>query len=314
MKKMFVTLAIASLSVLSVACANTIIEKFSADPSLDGWQIFGDTNLFQWDSVNQNLAVTWDSSQQNSYFYHPLGATLSKTNDFLITFDLRMSDASATGFFELSIGLLNFANATSSGFARGTGSDSPNLAEFNYFPDSGEGFGSTLSSTMTDTNSTFSFYEDFVGLDVGTTYHVVLIHRAGSTFMTGNVYTNGQVYSSLPVQEAFGNLTDFRLDTLSVSSYTSTNDPYGDSLLAHGTVDNLAVAAPLPVGTINAIAAGQVQFTSDTNWLYTLQRSVDFQSWTNASISTSGNGTNLFLQDTNTISDKSFYRVRADLP
>ena len=314
MKKLFITLAIASLSVLSVVRANTITENFSADPSLGGWQIFGDTNLFQWDSVNQNLAVTWDSSHQDSYFYHPLGVTLSKTNDFLITFDLRMNDASAVGFFELGIGLLNFADATSSSFARGTGSGSPNLAEFNYFPDSGEGFGSTISSTVTDTNSTFGFFEDFVGLDVGTTYHIVLIHRAGSTFMTGNVYTNGQVYSSLPVQEAFGTLTDFQLDTIAVSSYTATNDPFGDSLLAHGTVDNLAVASPLPVGTINAIAAGHIQFASDTNWLYTLQRTPDLQTWTDAAIPTSGNGTNLFLQDTNAISDKSFYRVRADLP
>ena len=67
--------AIASLFVLSMACvnANTIVERFTTDPALDGWQVFGDTNLFQWDSANQNLAVTWDSSQTNSYFYHLLG-------------------------------------------------------------------------------------------------------------------------------------------------------------------------------------------------------------------------------------------------
>jgi hypothetical protein len=60
----------------------------------------------------------------------------------------------------------------------------------------------------------------------------------------------------------------------------------------------------------------QVQFISQTNWLYTLQRSADLQTWTCVSnaISISGNGTNLFLQDTNAISEKSFYRVRADLP
>ena len=314
MKKFCLTLAIASLFVLSVVRASTIVERFSTDPSLDGWQIFGDTNLFQWDSANQNLTVTWDSSQQNSYFYHPLGATFSITNDFLITFDLNVSDASATGFFELAVGLLNFAEATDSSFARGTGSDSPDIAEFDYFPDSGEGFGSTLSSTLTDTNSTFSFYEDFVGLDVGTTYHVVLIHRAGSTFMTGNVYTNGQIYSSLPVQEAFGNLADFRLDTLAVMSYTATNDPFGDALLAHGTVDNLAVASPLPVGTINAIAAGQVRFASDTNWLYTLEQSADLKTWTPAAPAVFGNGINLVLQATNLPADKAFYRVGAGLP
>ena len=76
------SLAIAGLFVLSIAPVNasTIVEKFTTDPALDGWQIFGDTNLFHWDSTNQNLDVTWDSSQTNSYFYHPLGMTLT-TND-----------------------------------------------------------------------------------------------------------------------------------------------------------------------------------------------------------------------------------------
>ncbi len=58
----------------------------------------------------------------------------------------------------------------------------------------------------------------------------------------------------------------------------------------------------------------RVQFISQTNWLYTLQRTADLQTWTDVSISTFGNGTNLFLQDTKATSDKSFYRVRADLP
>src|SRR5258708_6701764 len=75
MKKLFITLAIASLSVLSVVRATTIAENFSADPLLDGWQVFGDTNQFQWNSTDQNLDVTWDSTKPNSFFYHPLGTT-----------------------------------------------------------------------------------------------------------------------------------------------------------------------------------------------------------------------------------------------
>jgi hypothetical protein len=49
------SLAIASLFVLSTASAsaNTLVERFATDPALDGWQIFGDTNLFHWDSTNQ---------------------------------------------------------------------------------------------------------------------------------------------------------------------------------------------------------------------------------------------------------------------
>jgi len=57
--------------------ATTITEDFSTDPVPRGWKMFGDTRLFQWDSTSQTLAVTWDSSQTNSYFYHPLGTILT---------------------------------------------------------------------------------------------------------------------------------------------------------------------------------------------------------------------------------------------
>jgi len=56
MKKVrFVSLALAGLSVLSVARATTIAENFSTNPFLDGWRIFGDTNLFRWKSTNHDL-------------------------------------------------------------------------------------------------------------------------------------------------------------------------------------------------------------------------------------------------------------------
>src|SRR5688572_27600162 len=53
-------LAFASLFVLSAAQAITITENFTNNPLQNGWQVFGDTNLFQWNSVNQNLAVTYE--------------------------------------------------------------------------------------------------------------------------------------------------------------------------------------------------------------------------------------------------------------
>jgi hypothetical protein len=223
-KVLFVTLALAGWSVLSVARATVIAENFNNNPSQDGWGIFGNTNLFQWNSTNQNLAITWDSSQPNSYFYHPLGTILTTNDDFSLAFDIQVSDADGTGFFELAVGFLNLKDATNANFARGTGSDSPNLVEFNYFPDTG--WGPTLSCTMTDTNSTFDFLEDFVGLDSGVTYHVVLTHGAGAALVSGQVFANGQLYTALPVSYLSTNFTDFRLDTVSVSSYTATNDPW----------------------------------------------------------------------------------------
>src|ERR1700742_4573962 len=82
-----------SMFFVSVAMATTNTEDFASDPSQNGWKTFGASNLFQWDSTNQNLAVTWDSSQTNSYFYRPLGTILAVDDDFSVEFDLNLTDA-----------------------------------------------------------------------------------------------------------------------------------------------------------------------------------------------------------------------------
>jgi hypothetical protein len=316
------SLAIASLFVLSVASlnANTIVERFATNPSLDGWQVFGDTNLFHWDSTNQNLDVTWDSSQTNSYFYHPLGVTLTTNDSFCVQFDLQLNDAVAPGFGnEVAIGLLHLSDATNADFNRANG-PTPNLFEFDYFPESeslyeGAPIPASVNATLLDSQPFFSgLYEVFAKftLDPGVTYRIVLIHRVGQEIITGTVYTNGVVLSTLPLGFGNGTVGEFQLDALSVNCFT--DDGFGDSVLAHGTVDNLAVASPLPLDRINTPAAGEIQFTSDTNWLYTLQKTVDFKTWTPAAPAVFGNGTNLVLQATNPPAGKAFYRVRADLP
>ena len=317
------SLAIAGLFALSIASVNasTLVERFSTDPALDGWQIFGDTNLFQWDSANQDLAVTWDSSQSNSYFYHPLGRILTINDSFCVQFDLQVNDATASGYgSELAIGLLRFSDATSADFSRAN-SPLPNLFEFDYFPPDDFGDPASMDATLKDAQPGFAgfyFAYDNVPLNPGVTYRVVLIHHVGEPGISGTVYTNGQILTTLPNVYS-GVVGGFQLDTLAVSSYA--DDGYGDSVLAHGTVDNLAVASPLPVDQIKTPAAGEVQFASDPNWLYTLEQTADFKTWTPAAPAVFGNGTNLLLQitdlqlqATNLPVDKSFYRVRADLP
>jgi len=314
------SLAFAGLFVLSAAHATTITENFTNNPSQDGWQIFGDTNLFQWDSTNQNLDVTWDSSQSNSYFYHPLGTILATDDDFSVEFDLQLSDANATGSFELAVGLLNLSDATSTNFSRPIGS-TPNLFEFDYFPDGS--YGPSIDDTMADMTVTttnendFYFAYDNLPLVIGVTYHVILTHVAGEPAISGEVLTNGQIYTSLPNVYA-GPITDFRLDTVAVISYSVAGDTYGDSILAHGTVDNLVVTLPPPpiqnlTGAFNN-GVWQVQFSNQSDWLYILERTTDFQSWTDVSPAIPGNATNLFLQDTNLPTDKAFYRVSASRP
>jgi hypothetical protein len=302
------------LLAASTGRATTLVEKFATDPALAGWQVFGDTNRFQWDSTNQVLDVTWDSTQPNSYFYHPLGVTLTTNDSFCVQFDLQVTNATASGYgFELAIGLLHLADATNADFNRAN-SPSPNLFEFDYFPADAFGDAASLDATLKDSQlgyAGFYFAYDDQTLNPGTTYRVVLIHRAGTAAIQGAVYLNGQVFTLLPNIYANGP-TNFQLDTLSINNYT--DDGYGDSAFAQGTVANLAFATPLPVDQINTSVAGQIQFASDTNWLYTLQESTNLQTWTPAAPAVFGNGTNLILSATNAPAGQSFYRVRADLP
>ena len=141
--------------------------------------------------------------------------------------------------------------------------------------------------------------------------------RVEKPTVRGEVSTNSRIYTSLPNVYA-GPITDFRLDTLAISSYSAAGDAYGDSLLAHGAVDNIIVTLPPPPvqGLTGAVSHGlcQVQFNERTNWLYTLQRTADFQTWTEVSPATPGVSGALSLSDTNALTDKAFYRVRASRP
>jgi hypothetical protein len=323
MKKVrFVMLAVAGLSALSVARASLVHEKFATDPAFAGWQIFGDTNLFQWDSTNQALAATWDSSQSNSYCYHPLGGTFTRTNDFLVAFDLRLADITIGAnpakplTFEIAIGLLNTNDATSPAFIRGAGM-APNLVEFTYFPNDiyNDGAVSTLFIS-TSNNYSGGGFANLLELPTHLTCHVQMTYRALSRTLHTTVTTNGTSLGTIPDSYLSASFDDFAVNAISINSYNDDGQYPGfeGSVLAHGFVDNLTFASPLPVDAVQITGAGQVRFASDTNWLYTLEQTTDFQIWTAAAPATFGNGTVLVLQATNLPADTSFYRVRADLP
>ena len=315
-------LALAGLSLVSSSRAATISEDFSTNPLQNGWRVFGDTNLFAWNSTNQNLEVTWDSVQPNSYFYHPLGTILAIDDSFSVEFDLQLGQASASGptGFQLGLGLINFSEASNTAFSRPLG-NTPNLFEFDYYPD--VGFGPTISATLVDMTESasnavdFYYTYDLLPMANGVSYHVMITHVAGEPSVSGQVLTNGQVYTSLS-QVYSGPITDFRLDTIAVSSYSDATEGFVNSIFAQGKLDNLVVTLPPPpvqnlTGAFSN-ALWQAQFSSRSNWLYTLQRTADFQSWTNVSTPADGNATNLLLQDTNPPADKAFYRVSASRP
>jgi len=296
------------------------MEDFSNNPANDGWQIFGTTNLFAWDATNHDLQVAWDSRQPNSYFYHPLGATMSSNDAFSLSFDLLLTDANTnsdgTNTLELAIGFLNLAEAENTNYLRGSGENTTNLAEFDFYPGlSGEL--PSLDATLVDSNGFYYFAYADLPWNFGQLYHVMISHTPGTSALTAQILTNGAVYTTLPgvYNEGTG---DFRLDTAAVISYSDADSAgfgYGpSSILAHGTVQNLFFTA-LPVITLSGSLTNnmwQVQFWSQTNWNYTLETSLDLQTWSPLAPSTAGNGGQMTLQDTNAPLQSRFYRVSSN--
>jgi hypothetical protein len=311
------------------APATTLSESFSSDPLQQGWKIFGDTNLFRWDSTNQNLQVTWDSSRPNSYFYHPLGTILARADDFNVSFDLQLidigvgSDTNKASSFEIAISFLDLDLATQTNFLRGTGVNSPDLAELAYFWDSG--FGATVYPTLVDTNGTFNYISSsdyaIFALAPGDWYHIVMSYTASNQTVVTTL-TNFEQTSGVRIHQSINttNFADFRVGTFSISSYSDAGQEpmYAGSVLAHGLVDNLLISVPAPpVQTVlGSLSNGlwQARFAGLTNWWYTLERTTDFRSWTAVSPLVPGQPGLTSLSETNHTTPGAFYRIRASRP
>jgi hypothetical protein len=333
-KRMSVALASASVGFVLAARGQTttLQEDFSTDPVARGWQASGETNLFQWDPTNQNVQVTWDSSRSNSYFCLPLGTTLAKDSDFSVAFDLELSffragvNPDKPYIFPLSIGLMNPTKATQPTFARGTGADSPDLVEFDFFPDPGGDwtYGPSITPVVVDsigTNPATDWAYGFAGLSLTTNdlYHVVLSFTASAQALHTTITRNGEAFGPVLDASLGPGFQDFQVDHVAICSYSDANQPpdFSGSILAYGAVDNVVVTMPPPVtGIVGGPGTNgwQVAFHSRSDWNYILERTTDFRSWTPASSATPGNGTILVLQDSSPPADKAFYQVHAQQP
>jgi hypothetical protein len=325
-------LCICILIAASPGKAAVIEEDFSANPATGGWNVFGDTNLFQWDITNQNLRVTWDSSRTNSYYYHPLPTILAKDDDFSIAFDLRLDEV-ATGVnparpstFQIAVALLNLNDATRSNFFRGTGINAVqgprSSVEFDYFPDSSSGFGATIAPTLISSNNQFAYNDTFpLEITVGDLFRIEMNYTASNRTLATIMTRNGDPFGPVDSNIVGASFTDFRLDTFAICSFSDEgqNPPeFAGSILARGVMDNIFVTTPpAPIGGITGMFINQtwqVQFLSGSNWLYTLERTADFQSWTNVSLPTDGAAGTISLSDTNAPVENAFYRIRAERP
>jgi hypothetical protein len=333
-------LALASLFSSFAARAASIVQDFSTDPLQNGWKVFGNPEQFQWDSRDQALEVTWDSRETNSYFYHPLGTTLTRSDDFSVEFDLRLRDIASgievgkTGGLEIGVGFLNLAGATSTNFQRGAFGSAPGLVEFDYFPPGYYEFGGMLLDVPATTTPTFISTNAFdfaptifapyeFELPTNVTVHVALTYSASEQTLTTELTTNGLPLFRAPNvvltdtnQSGFVESDDYRVDAFAIASYSSAGDDY-DSVLAHGVVDNIHITFPLPIQNIVggfSNTVWQVQFGSRSHWLYGLERTADFQSWSDSSTELAGNDGVLVLSDVAPPAGKASYRVRARRP
>jgi hypothetical protein len=323
--KPYIARIVATLILASTASlpAETLVTRFVADPFAAGWQATGNTNLFTWNASNESLQVTWDSSQPNSYFHHPLGQTLTRTNDFLIRFDLNLDDI-AVGTtegrpyaFQIALGLLHHSQLTNASLARGSGW-APNIVEFDYFPNDVNNFGASISTALISSDGDYwtGGFTFPLELHTNTVYGVQMIFTAANQTLHTTMTSNGIPVGPLVDATIDTNFSDFAVDTVAISSYSDEGQfpGYEGSVLAHGTVDNLAVATPLPVGVLTTAVAGQVAFQSDASWHYTLEATTNLTAWNAVSATVPGNNTTLVLQDTNAPAGLTLYRVRAELP
>ena len=324
MRTFVLGLAAASLFTLSTLGATPSVEistSFATDPAQQGWKTFGNSNLFNWNSTNGCLDVTWDSSKSNSYFYLPIGTVLTRKDDFAMEFDLTINDIS-TSFDQMALGFLNLGDATNSEFSRVTGSNSLNLAEFDYFHTAD--YGSDVYAEFSATNllkNGLSLEVDWgapqILLPLGKPLHVVQSYTGSTSTIVTTISNNGNTLYSRPFTIS-ASFTDFRCDAFAIESYNDPKPYNGAILRAHGSVRNVKLTVPVPpVRNIK----GQLQptgwtvtFDSLVDWNYALERSSDLVTWTDVTTNIDRTEATCTLQDRDAVTGARFYRVRAQRP
>lgn len=321
LKVQAVVVALAVSFSVEAWAAVTISESFQSAPTDRGWGLYGDSSLFQWNEANENLEVRWDSRRTNSYFYLPLRTILSRSNDFALSFDLTLRDITpgidpAKPFaMQVAVGFLNLSSASNTNFFRATGTDSPNIVEFNYFPNTG--FGASVSPIVVSSNKQFAFAFTVFEMPIEQLFHIDMHYSAVQQALVTTVSSNG--VSVAVTNQLDSSFSDFRVDVVSISSYSDAGQhpDFDGSILANGTVDNISITVPEPpVGAVTGGFANnvwQVTLTSEPGWTYSLERTSDFQNWTQVGSSVSGTGGTLTLQDSAPPAT-GFYRVRAEKP
>ena len=291
-------------------------EDFSADPLTSSWVVHGDESLFEWNAEAGVLAVTWDSEKPNSSFYRPLGLVLTEADAFAFTFDIALDEVKVGHLdgqpytFEVAVGLVDIESAKGDGLSRGTGSDSPNLVEWNYFPDTG--FGATVSPAIASGKSQFAAGFTFpAALAAGEKYSVRMEYDPGERTLKTFMLENSKAWKEIQSVKLQDDFSGFAVDAFSISSYTAKGTE--SSLFATGSVDNLAIAVdrsqPRIVGARLIDGQWRARTFGFSTADYLLERSADLHDWQPVGNGVRSDGFYLRLIDEETLDGGWFYRL-----
>ena len=292
------------------------IENFSVNPLDNGWAAHGDESLFEWDAEGGALAVTWDSEKPNSNFHRPLGLTLTEADTFAFAFDIALDEVKAGHLdgqpytFEIAVGLMSIESAKADGFSRGTGTDSPNLVEWDYFPDTG--FGATISPAIASGKSQFAAGFTFPAeLVVGKKYSVRMEYDPAERTLKTFMLENDKAWKTIKTVALADDFVGFAVDAFSISSYTAKGSK--SSLLANGSVDNLAIGVGRSKPRIVNTRLADGQWTARSFGYgtadYLLERSADLRGWQPVRNGVREDGFYLRLIDENPSLGDGFYRL-----
>lgn len=310
-------LAISFIGIESSVSANIwCYEAFDSDPMSRGWSVHGDKSLFAWDEESKSLQVKWDSEKTNSFFYKPLGRVLTESDSFAFTFQIALDSVKA-GYlegkpytFEVALGLLNLTSAKDKNFDRATGSDSPNLVEWDYFPDTG--FGATVSPAIASDKSQFSAGFTFPAeLLVGKTYCVKLIFNAEEMMLKTEILEDGKPWKKIENVKMGPGFNGFSVDAFSISNFSAK---YGESsLFATGTIDEIAIVTSNSLPRILGVKIKDSKWQAKSFLVepqkWKVERSNDMIQWNR--VSTNFDSLNYFqhFRDATTNEGIRFYRL-----
>jgi hypothetical protein len=301
---------------------------FSSEPS--SWIAAGATDLFQWNRVQENIAVTWDSSKPNSFYSIPLPATLDGSQSFSFQFDIALdeimigTDPDKPYTFQIAAGFFDSASVGNPEFYRGSGMDSihgpRNLLEFNYFADSG--FGATVAPAIVSSDNQV-FFSDNHPLEMlsGNVYTIRIAYDGPSRTVQSAILRNGEPDGingdgKLRTITLPSRFSDFRLNRFGILSYSDAGQSpaFGGSLLARGTVDNVELVLPEPPRPRLELAKGEghlvLVFSTAAGYNYQLETSVNLTEWEPAAEPAPGTGGSIEISYQGGAKPAEFFRLR----